>query len=83
MDRTTNKLIGAICQLYRTDVLGKYQCDVSEDTGYAIETISSFENGRNNNATILLWYVLHGLDADFIKYYIGGDLIEYFKNEHK
>lgn len=57
------KKIGAYCKTFREE-LGLYQFHVAIDTGYSKESVSSFENGRNNNATILLWYIRKGLDIN-------------------
>lgn len=73
------KTLGAACQYYRTEALNRKQIDVSRETNYSIENVSSFENGRNNNAMIFLWYVNHGFSDQFLKNYIGGDIYEYFK----
>ena len=36
---------------------GKTLKDVAEVLGYTSENIRLFENGKNNNATILLYYI--------------------------
>jgi len=46
------------------------QKQVAEKTGYTPKTISAFENGRVNNAYILLWYLDNGL----LKYIREGDI---------
>lgn len=53
--------IGRRCQEYRVE-RGYYQYDIAADTGYSVENISAFENGRNDNARILLWYFEHGME---------------------
>lgn len=58
--------LGKKCQEYRNQI-GFYQRHVADETGYSIESISAFENGRSDNARILLWYFEHGLTVDFIK----------------
>lgn len=58
--------IGKRCKEYRTEK-GYYQMDVANDTGYSIENISAFENGRNDNARILLWYFSQGMTYDYLR----------------
>lgn len=58
---TLSQWVGNICMVYRRDVLGMTQADVADALGYSQENISAFENGRNSNLTILLWYVHMGL----------------------
>ena len=55
-----NKYIGNICRAFR-NYCGYFQSEVAEELCCSRENISSFENGRNNNAIILMWYVEHGL----------------------
>lgn len=38
------------------------QMEVAKELSYSISSISAFERGENNNAIILVWYVLHGFD---------------------
>lgn len=52
--------IGARCRDYRVRV-GKLQSDVAAGTGYGVPNISAFENGRNCNYRILLWYLRDGM----------------------
>lgn len=40
---------------------------VSTETHYSPKTVSSFETGHLNNATLLLWYLSHGLKIEEIK----------------
>ena len=41
------------------------QSQVAKELGYSLENISAFENGRNNNAEILLYYIKKGwIDYD-------------------
>lgn len=79
MDRTVNRFLGASCQYYRVSK-GMMQIDVANGTGYSIENVSAFENGRNNNAIIFLWYVRQGLNAEFLRRCERGELIEFSKN---
>lgn len=58
--------LGVYCGDFRRSQ-GATQISVAVDTGYSVETISSFECGRNNNLTIFLWYVVHGLDVSKIR----------------
>lgn len=61
------KIIGNNCKLWRVNH-GYFQMDVANDTHYSIENVSSFENGRNDNYRILLWYILHGMTiSDILK----------------
>ena len=57
--------MGRRCKQFRVEH-GFYQFDVAAETGYSVENISSFENGRNDNARILLWYFAHGMNADYL-----------------
>ena len=53
--------IGKKCKVFRKR-LGIKQKQVAHETGYGIKSVSAFENGRLNNALILLWYFSRGLD---------------------
>lgn len=65
------KFIGAMCKNHRSN-LGVCQYDVAHLTGYTKETVSSFETGHNNNATLLLWYIANGLElSDLLSGYRG------------
>ena len=57
--------IGRRCKEFRVEH-GYYQIDVARDTGYSVENISAFETGRNDNARILLWYFVHGMNAEYL-----------------
>lgn len=59
------KNLGAKCKEYRLS-MGILQIHVAEETGYSLENISAFETGRNDNARILLWYLLHGMTIDYL-----------------
>lgn len=59
---TDLKLLGRKCKSLRRS-LSKTQSDVANETGYTSKSISAFENGRVNNAIILLWYINHGLEG--------------------
>ena len=57
--------MGKRCKKYRIEH-GFYQSDVAKETGDSVENISSFETGRNDNARILLWYFVHGMQCEHI-----------------
>lgn len=61
------KKIGEYCRNFRNNELKLTQFDVSKQIGYSKENISSFENGRNDNVVIFLWYVNKGL-FDYIDF---------------
>ena len=67
------KKLGMECRCFRM-FIHKVQIDVAVDTGYSVESISSFERGRTNNLRILLWYVNEGYDiCDFVKRWNNED----------
>lgn len=55
--------IGSICGTFRRS-LKLTQDDVAKATGYSKGNIGHFEQGRNDNLNILLWYIMNGLDID-------------------
>ena len=57
--------MGQRCKQFRVEH-SFYQTDVAFETGYSAENISAFENGRNDNARILLWYFAHGMTVDHL-----------------
>lgn len=59
------KLIGKKCQEFRLS-LGYTQEDVGNCIGYSRETISMFENGKNDNLIIFLWYITMGMSVSTI-----------------
>lgn len=59
------KEIGARCKEFRLS-MGILQIRVAEDTGYSLENVSKFETGRNDNYRILLWYLEHGIDVNYL-----------------
>lgn len=61
------KAIGKACRKYRREVLKLTQFDVAEELFYSDCNIRAFENGRNDNATILAWFMSEGLTWDDIK----------------
>lgn len=58
--------VGNACKQYRK-LIKALQTDVACDTGYSVETISAFENGRCNNAAVLLWYFYNGMTTNYIE----------------
>lgn len=50
------KTMGNECKRIRLD-RGYTQEDVAKEIGVPLYDIQAFENGRSNNAVILLWYV--------------------------
>lgn len=52
--------LGKQCKDFRLEI-GLLQSDVASDTGYSVENVSKFENGKNNNLKIFLWYVSKGI----------------------
>lgn len=60
--------IGQICKKMR-ERKKKTQLQVSIELGYCVENISSFENGRNDNVRIFLWYLNNCIEmSDFEKF---------------
>ena len=53
--------IGQKCANFRC-LIGVSQQQVADDLGYTRTNISMFENGKNYNMTILLWYLKRGLE---------------------
>lgn len=60
------KDIGKVCKCFRVSI-GKTQLNVAFDTGYSVENVSSFENGRNDNCRLLLWYFAHGMTIEHLR----------------
>lgn len=58
--------LGLKCQKFRV-ARGYYQSHVAAETGYTTENVSAFETGRNDNARILLWYIIHGMTVEDIR----------------
>lgn len=56
-----NKTCGELCARFRKEILNITQEDVAKELDYSQENISAFENGRNANSLIFLWYVRKGL----------------------
>lgn len=57
------KKIGSICRSFRRS-LKMTQADVAKATGYSAGNVGHFEQGRNDNLNIFLWYIMNGLDID-------------------
>ncbi len=55
------KTCGKLCGIFRRENLGKRQIDVAEDLGYSVNNIAAFEQGRNDNNIIFMWYVDKGI----------------------
>ena len=53
--------IGRKCANFRRSI-GYSQQRVADELGYNRTNISMFENGKNYNMTILLWYLKRGLE---------------------
>lgn len=53
--------IGRKCAKFRRSI-GYSQQQVADELGYSRTNISMFENGRNYNMVILLWYLKRGLE---------------------
>ena len=56
-----NITIGRKCANFIRSI-GYYQQHVAKELGYSRTNISMFENGKNYNMTILLWYLKRGLE---------------------
>ena len=67
------KIIGMLCKYTRLEQ-GLSQEEVAQELGCSNQNISMFENGRNNNAIVLLWYILHGLPETLKKWGISNGL---------
>lgn len=61
MENKRLEYIGKLCAEYRKEYLKLKQSDVAVDVGCSKENIAAFEQGRNNSARILLWYIGKGL----------------------
>ena len=59
--------VGSKCQNFRTTQLRMRQIDVAEKIGCSRENIAAFEQGRNYNMHILLWYMSQGLSIDELR----------------
>lgn len=70
------KILGSNCKKWRTEH-GFFQSDVAKDTGYSLENVSAFENGRNDNCRFLSWYLIKGMTLHEL--YLGTPWETYFK----
>ena len=53
--------VGLNCQTFRRNKTNYSQLMVAKELGFSVENISSFENSRNDNYYILLWYLRKGM----------------------
>lgn len=53
--------IGRKCANFRRSI-GYSQQKVADELGYSRANISMFENGKNYNMNILIWYLKRGLE---------------------
>lgn len=53
--------VGLNCQTFRRNKTDYSQLMVAKELGFSVENISSFENSRNDNYYILLWYLRKGM----------------------
>lgn len=53
--------VGLNCQKFRKSKTSYSQPMVAKELGFSVENISSFENSRNDNYYILLWYLRKGM----------------------
>lgn len=57
------KKVGLICREFRQD-LNCTLIEVAKSTGYSAQNVCHFEQGRNDNLIIFLWYIANGLDIE-------------------
>lgn len=60
------KLVGFRCKRFRLE-MGRTQKEVAIDCGCHNSNVSAFERGDNDSATLLLWYILNGLDFNGVE----------------
>ena len=65
--------VGLNCQEYRRKNTSYTQVDVAKELGYSVENISAFENSRNDNLRILMWYILHGMEIEDLVRGLNGE----------
>ena len=53
--------VGLNCQTFRRNNTKYSQAMLARELGFSVENISSFENSRNDNYYILLWYLRQGM----------------------
>lgn len=56
--------IGRMCREFRENYLGISRSEAARQIGFTAENVRKFETGENDNYTILLWYIAHGLNVD-------------------
>ena len=56
--------VGLNCQTFRRNKTNYSQPMVAKELGFSVENISSFENSRNDNYYILLWYLRKGMTIE-------------------
>lgn len=56
------KLVGACCKRYRLE-MGCTQKEVAKECKCNTSNVSAFERGENDSASLLMWYILHGMDV--------------------
>lgn len=56
--------VGLNCQTFRRKKTNYSQTMVAKELGFSVENISSFENSRNDNYYILLWYLRKGMTIE-------------------
>lgn len=56
--------VGLNCQTFRINKTNYSQTMVAKELGFSVENISSFENSRNDNYYILLWYLRKGMTIE-------------------
>ena len=76
-EKQKSKRLGELCQKYRKE-LGFTQEELAKVLNCTRENISMFENGKNNNANILCWYIIHNMlgyeeyKREFVKIFVEG-----------
>ena len=59
MSRPVNMFwVGTVCKICRRRA-GKTVAEMARETDYSLSNIYAFENGRNNNIVLLMWYFEH------------------------
>lgn len=61
------KEIAAACKAYRVETLKMTQDEIAAEIGYTRTNISEFENGRNRNLSIFMYYVSRGLPMETLE----------------
>lgn len=59
--------LGNQCRKFRYES-GFTQSDVAKETGYSVDNISKFENGKTNNLKIFMWYLRKGFKYECVLY---------------